>query len=362
MVIRFHLYTPAWEPAVARFNRRMLEGHAPAAFDISERAPVPSTGPVRAELFLAVDDEQEVRGGVIVQEHPAWLNGCRKTVINLQSPLSEAIIDAKYAMVSIQLIRFAVKRCPYAYVVGMNREENPLPRLLKASGWNVRKVPFQFRILRAGRCLTQLQPLQDRFALKLAGILGAYSGAGTLALAMTQRQRVSSSGYRLERAGAVDAVEDRLWESVERRISFGIVRDSSTIPSYLTQKLERLRVFDKSGACGWVSLLISTMRRHSYFADLKVATLVDLVAAAPASLGPMAALAVAHAKSSGCDLVVSNQLQTEARHALAAAGFLGYRSNYLLATSKAVSGEMVDETSFVTRQDGDGLVNLHALS
>src|SRR5688572_2878943 len=125
MPIQFVPYTPEWEPAVERFNRRMREGKAPSAFTIPDRAAQPKTGAVRAQYILAAE-EAEVRGSMIIQEHPGFLNNSgqeggsarRENVINIQSPLSEGIINAKYAMVSIQLIRFALKRCPYVYVVG----------------------------------------------------------------------------------------------------------------------------------------------------------------------------------------------------------------------------------------------------
>ena len=366
MPIQFVPYTPEWEPAVERFNRRMREGKAPSAFTIPDRAAQPETGAVRAQYILAAE-EAEVRGSMIIQEHPGFLNNSgqeggsarRENVINIQSPLSEGIINAKYAMVSIQLIRFALKRCPYVYVVGMGRIENPLPRLLKASGWNVRPAPFFFRVLRAARCLSELRPLQRSAALRTAALAGAYTGAGAVALHFVQRARVSAAGYRTAPAEGADATDDRVWAEVEKRISFGIVRDSSTLPDYLAQDVKRYRVYHGDEFCGWISMLISSMKDHSYFGNLKVATLIDAMAMNPAETGVFSVLAVDCARAAGCDLVVSNQLRTEAQNALRAGGFLSYGSNYLVASSKALSGIMDDATSLVSRQDGDGLVNLH---
>ncbi|MDB4916794.1 MAG: hypothetical protein JWM95_4438 [Gemmatimonadetes bacterium] len=350
-------FTPEWDAAAARFNLRMRAGNAPAAFDLPERAAKPKDGLVHAKHFVAVDGT-EVRGGILVLEHPAFVNGAHETVINLQSPLSEAIIDSKYAMVSIQLIRFAVKRCPRAYVVGMGSEENPLPRLLKASGWNVRQVPFFFRILRPTRALTELQPLQRSVLKRIVARVGAFSGAGHVALKFVQRQHASAKGYRVERANAATPADDHLWAEVEQRLSFGVVRDSSTLAQYLAPRVERHRIYRDDEPCGWFSMLIAPMRNHSYFGNMTVATLIDMVANRASHLGALAVLAVDRAKSAGCDLVVSNQLQAEAQEALRAAGFLAYGSNFLMASSKVLSAAMNDDSSFVTRQDGDGLINL----
>ncbi|HEX4931554.1 MAG TPA: hypothetical protein VFV33_00145 [Gemmatimonadaceae bacterium] len=369
MAIEIVAFTPEWEPAVRRFNQRMREGHAPSAFLLPERAGTPRSGLVRAVQYIARDGE-EVRGGIIVREHPAYLDGRttdgggarRETVVNLQSPLSEGIVDSRHAMVAIQLIRFAVKRCPYAYVVGMGGMDRPLPRLLVASGWTVRPVPFFFRILRASRALRQLQPLQRDWKLRLAATAAAYTGSGALALAVLQRTRATTDALRVEAVTEVtDAgrlADDATWRAIEPRLSFGVVRDGETLPDYLWAQTSRHRAYRGRQCVGWFSLMISAMRGHSYFGDLKVATLVDVAAADARDTASLALCALEQARAAGCDLVVSNQLHREGQAALRRAGFLTFRSNYLLATSKALSAVMQDETSLVSRQDGDGLVNL----
>ena len=69
-----------------------------------------------------------MRGGIICLEHPGWVDAKIETVLNLQAPLSEGIVDQKYSLVAVQLIRFAVKRSPYVYIVGMGNEQNALPK------------------------------------------------------------------------------------------------------------------------------------------------------------------------------------------------------------------------------------------
>jgi hypothetical protein len=364
MAIRFVLYTTEWEPAVARFNRRMKEGDAAADFDIPSRAVTPTSDLVRNEHWLAVEDD-EVRGGMIILTHPAWIDDSAReggsqrveTVTNYQSPLSEGLIDPKYALVSAQLIRFALKQCRYAYVVGMGHEERPVARLLKAAGFTVRPVPFFFKVLRAGRALPELQPLRRKPLLRAAALFAAYTGTGTLALGVLQRSRVAVGALRVEEITSATN-DDATWAALQRRISFGVVRNSATIPRYLSREIKRFAVSDARGHAGWFSLMIAPMRNHSYFGNLTVATIVDVVSSRAEDTAPMVALATEEARAAGCDLVVSNQLAVEMRLGFRAAGFLSYTSNYLLATSKALSAAMDDDSAFVTRQDGDGLVNL----
>lgn len=362
-------FTRDLEPAVQRFNSRMRDGKAPSSFLLPERAGEPRTGVVRSQQFIAVDG-LEVRGGIIILEHPAHLDvgptpgggATRERVVNLQSPLSEAIIDSRYAMVSIQLIRFAVKHCARAYVVGMGSMQHPLPRLLRASGWSVRPVPFFFRILRPSRALRELQPLRRTPALRMAAAVGAFSGLAAAALAVMQRSRASVSGLRAQVVKRPDQQggeeDDATWRAVASRLSFGVARDQETLPRYVWPQVTRYRVYRDQECVGWFSLLVVAMRGNNYFGNLRVATLVDVLARDPGDTAPLAALAARQAREEKCDLIVSNQLHTEGQAALRRAGFLTSRSNYLLATSKALSEEMRDDTSLVSRQDGDGLTNL----
>ncbi|MEO7999957.1 MAG: hypothetical protein ABI852_21070, partial [Gemmatimonadaceae bacterium] len=303
------------------------------------------------------------RGGMLILEHPGVVtsNGVRseQTVTNFQSPLSEGIINPKYAMVSIQLMRWALKRCPYANVVGMGNIENPLPRLLKAAGWTVRPVPFFFNLLRPARCIAELQPLRAKPMVRTVGLIGAYTGMAGLALKFVQRARgASTDGYRSALAIAPGAIDDAIWEDVEQRVSFGVVRNSETLPQYLAPEIERHHVYHGANICGWFSLVIAQNRNHSYFGNLRVATLVDIVASKADDSAVVARLAIVAARAAGCDIVVSNQMSDETQNALRTSGFISYRSNYLFASSKALSEAMSDATGFVSRQDGDGLVNL----
>ena len=361
MAIEFVLYTSEWEPAVGRFNQRMLDGKAATDFGIPRNAGTVRTAPVRQQHFLATEGD-EVRGGMIILEHPAVVTaeGIRRTesVTNFQSPLSEGIIDPKYSMVAIQFIRWALKRCPYANVVGMGHIDNPLPRLLKAAGWTVRPVPFFFNLLHPARAIRELQPLRAKPVVRAAGLIGAYTGLAGIALKFVQRPRVSNDGYSATRALELTAIDDALWQDVQERVSFGVVRNSATLPTYLAKDTERHYVSQKESIRGWFSMVVAQNRSHSYFGNLKVATLVDIVAATMGESAIVARLAVDTARGAGCDIVVSNQMSAEAQQGLRAAGFIPYRSNYLFASSKALTLAMNDATGFVSRQDGDGLVNL----
>jgi hypothetical protein len=99
------------------------------------------------------------------------------------------------------------------------------------------------------------------------------------------------------------------------------------------------------------------MSGNPYFGNLRVATLTDCVGSAEAvRSGCM--LAIQQAKRLGADLLITNQAYARVQEACLGAGWRPGRSNFLLATSKGLSKDLDPELVYVTRRDGDGLVNL----
>lgn len=360
MALKIVPYSADLEAAVQRFNQRMVAGNADADFDIPQKAvpPLPPL-PVRAEQFLAIDDAGEARGGIILQQLPLWVSGKAEPGLNLQSALSEGIVNKKFSLVAVQMIRWALKQSPYAYIVGMGGEEKPLPRLLRAAGWTVRPVPFYFRMQNPSRCLRELGPLKDTPWRRLVAGAASVSGAGWLGAQILQKGTPTvPAGYTSQSLDAVSGLDDELWNRFGERCSFGVVRNAETLPYYLRSDVERRLILHQGEPCGWISMLVGQRRGDSYFGNLKVGTLIDVVAGEAGAVQPAVALAIQYADSHGCDLLVSNQMHAEVRHALEQTGFQAYRSNYALGTSKGLSERLEDATTLITRQDGGGLTNL----
>jgi hypothetical protein len=189
-------------------------------------------------------------------------------------------------------------------------------------------------------------------------MVAATSGTGWLALKILQRASAVPPGFRAEPISSATAADDEAWARFRERCSFAVLRDASTLPLYCHKDVLRFQLRRDDQPKGWFSLLLAQMRGHRYFGDLKIATLVDVLCVDATDAPAAVALAVQFASSTGCDLIVSNHMHPEIQSALGTAGFLQYRSNYLLGTSKALSGKIRDESALVSRQDGDGLVNL----
>ena len=90
--------------------------------------------PVWHEVYIASDGDA-VRGGYALKREMLMVEDRRLEIFNYQIPLSEGIVDRKYATVGIRLLQDAGARSKHLYCLGMGSLERPLPRLLKRSGW-----------------------------------------------------------------------------------------------------------------------------------------------------------------------------------------------------------------------------------
>jgi hypothetical protein len=364
--ISIEVYGAEHEAEAAAFNRRMREGNAPTDFLLVERmAPPAFRSGVTATQWVAVDEQGHVRGGVLSWDHQGTVGHIEQRVINLQSPLSEGIIDPAFFLVGSQIIKFFLRQTPYVYIVGMGAEDRPLPRVLKAMGWTVRPVPFFFRMLRPARCVRQLGPLRNSPWKRIAGAIAAATGAASIGAAVVHRAtaptRKAAAEYVAEEATSWGDWTADAWSSFVPSVTFSVLRNQDNLSFYYPFQRDHLKAWKlKRGAHveGWFALAISTMKGSAYFGNLKVATLTDCVGS-PDAIRAGCLLAVEQARREGADLFITNQSHVALQEACIGAGFRRGPSNYMLATSKLLTQESdPPDSTYVTRRDGDGLINL----
>ncbi len=357
--------------AVLAFNERMRTGHAPADFLLPEQPNNSHTlgvppQPIEWTKFVVLDAGDEVRGGFVLMTQPVWLNGEVVGAANYQAPLSEGIVDSRYGMVGMHMLRYVEKHWPFTFAVGMGGMDRPLPRLLQAAGWQLHPVPFLFHIVRASRVLRELPMLRQRLSLRVAARAGAATGAGAIAVAALQRRAWTpgawSRGVRLERVDRWDDWADDLWKRTRETAIFSVVRDRVVLDCLypLDDSKYRAYVARRAGlAVGWAVTLNTQMHDHNHFGNLRVATVLDAVALPDAA--PAVASEVRRALAAdGADLIVTNHSHQRWIAAFRSAGFLSGPSNYLFATSKLLSRAVGDGFArvHVTRGDGDGRIHL----
>lgn len=365
MKVKFTPISDALVPECRAFNER-LRSHGNPPFSLPETAPgEPSGDEIAWRHFAAVDEAGAVRGGVLLMEQRGWLRQQPVQLTNIQSPLSEGTIDRAFSGVSLQMLKFLAGCNPFLYAVGMGGEDNPFARLLKAAGWTVQRVPFQFAVIRAGCFLREIEPLRKGHKRWLARAAAA-SGAGSTALAVWRlaHRGPPLSGYKFEASADWPQEVDGVWERSCSNLGFSVLRDRRTLAALYPDSQPRVKRFllrSEGQVVGWSTALITPMNADRNFGNLVVGTLLDGLAPRE-HLGVLLERTTAALQDFGADLVITNQAHLHWRMELTRLGYLSGPSNYLLAVSKPIAAALVEPGAWdrihVNRGDGDGRIHL----
>jgi hypothetical protein len=375
MGLRVVFYEAAHEPAVRAFNARMRAADA-LLFPLLETAPAPTPNTpapgIEFRHFVVVDDAGEVRGGYFIRTQPFDIRGQVHGVGHYQAPLSEGIVDKRYAAVGAAMLAHALGEQPLLFAMGMGSRDRPLPRMLHAMGWAILETPFYFLVLNGKRFLRNIGPLRGRAECRVAADVLAFLGLGGLALKAMQgaRRRSRFDGrYRQHPIEEFSDWADQIWLESAPQYSLSAVRSADYLRfvyplmgPHVASPYYGVQLTEGDRPAGWVQMLDCQPRDRSYFGEMRVAALVD-------GVGPRAAIpslvhsAVEAARERHADIVISNQMHRDWTSALKTAGFWQGPSNYLLALSKGLRKlvepleEAIPRIHF-NRGDGDGRVNL----
>ena len=366
MPLRFEVFGEQHVPAVLAFNQRMTEGHAASDFLLPTAIKTGRTtpdDPIQWTSYVVLDGEF-VRGGMLAMDQPGMLNGQEVCATNFQSPLSEGIVDPKYSIVGMQMVKFMQKRADAVFMVGMGSADRPLPTLLAAAGWSVRPVPFLFRVHHAGKFLRELQMLRTSPLKRIAAQTARFTGLGALGLAVQQRQKRPGQGS-IRQVAAWGDWADEIWQRCRDSCSFAVQRDRRTLASLYPASDVRTKILlvERGGkAVGWSVCFNAALTTHHHFGNLQVGSVLDCLADADAMVAT-AILTDREMASRGADLVLVNHSHVAWVRAFRDAGFLAGPSNYMLAMSRRLT-ELVkgvphgEDHVHVTRGDGDGRIHL----
>jgi len=365
MAVRIVPYTDRESAAARAFNQRMLAANAPSDFLLPESPPPESGGgAIKAVYYLAME-EDVARGGMVLGDYPAYLSGSAITATVCIAPLSEGIVDRKYSMLGMQFVKFLKQHTQYGFATGMGDPSNPYPRLLRASGWTILKVPFFFRVCRPRRFLGQLGVLNSTPARRIVARAAAWTGLGAVGIAAAQARGWLSpaSGLSIKTVDEWGPWVDEIWESVRGSCSFSIARDYRTLRDLYPPeaRLIRYSIVRDGRPIGWAAAYDTAMKDSKFFGNMRVATILDCVAR-PADLPPSVSAVSRELKRRGVDLIISNQSHALWQNAFRRAGFLPGPSNYCLGISKPVADSvrsgLGDAAIYLTRGDGDGRMHV----
>ncbi|HUA85314.1 MAG TPA: hypothetical protein VMB85_15735 [Bryobacteraceae bacterium] len=371
MPIRIQPYTSEFTEPVADFNRRMAPAKIPFQVPETPRAswlPKIDGREIYQEIFLAIEDGC-VRGAYTFKYQEFSLGGRIRSVGACQMPISEGILDKRYSLVGPKIVNDALQREPLSYGLGMGDPNGAIVKMLVAMGWQMRQVPFYFRVRNALRFLRNIQHLRNSPAKKLALDLAAFSGIGWMGvkaakLALSPNPRRYESCWT-EQVSEFSGWATDLWRECHPRYAMVGVRDARVLNILYPaedDRFLRLRIVDGGRVVGWAVVLDTRMSRNKYFGDMRVGSIIDVLAR-PEDAHKVIFMAAQVLERRGVDLLLSNQSHTAWGAALRQAGFLRGPSNYLFLTSVPLSAllRQIDPHGagvHMTRGDGDGPIHL----
>jgi hypothetical protein len=358
---------PADADAVREFNARLEKAGVSFAFPIDSSDLMQSEPGVEAphQTAYVLTDGSSVHGGYILKEEQLFVGAYEFAAGNYQLPLSEGIVDRKYAIVGVQLIKDALARQSRLYCLGMGSTARPLPRLLLRLDWAVSKVPFLFRIENAGAFTREIRWLRQRRALRYALEISRYTG---LLAAFTAAARLHRRFFGAKTPADISVSEPAsLPEQIDElflrvRGDYGLLCDRRAaamrkkLPSE-DPRISRLVLHRSGQLAGWVAFSVSRLRNHTQFGNMTLGCIVDGLAA-PADVAILIGAALQRLEAANCDLLVSNQSHPAWLSALRSHGFFSGPSNFVLALSPDLAARAEQTVLHFTRADGDGPINL----
>ncbi len=278
-------------PAIARFNSRLKAG---GRIDEMPQSPeLPGEAKYRPEGFpiyrqmLIAEEEEEVRAGLMLCHHNVYIHGECHEFCWTKLPLSEGIINPKYSLAIVQVMRKALEKQPFLMGMGAGTSESEGHRFFAKLRWRYQSIPFFFLIVNAGKVMRELTYLHRNPKMKFAALAGAYTGMGAgLSGILALRQKalpVLSSGLSGFATTEVDGFEewaDRIFSEALPDYPVAIRSDATSLNIIYPpddKRFSRLRVRRKATGAdlGWIVIASKQMRDNHYFGNLNVGTLVD---------------------------------------------------------------------------------------
>jgi hypothetical protein len=367
MSIAIQPYREEHESAVQAFNKRLRVGTSDPNLVFYGRChpewlPKMEGSQLYNQYFVALEDSV-VRGAYALKYERFFLRGRGEyTVACYHHPLSEGIVNRAYSAVGSLLLRDALWREPMLYALGMGGYDRPLPKMLKVMGWNLRLVPFYFRIIHPYRFLRQMTILRQSLWKRCLMDLAGFSGMGWIALTTMQNAKcLRTHGlYSFETAEIDEFSEwaDRSWLAAKDAYRLTSVRDRHTITRLYAasdKDLTKVCVSQQGKPIGWA--VVGERRHDPKYGCLRVGSIVDCWAH-PENAPRVMLAATRKLQEKGMDLIVSNQSHRQWGLALKQCGFFQAESNFIFATSKKHSallqqGDLAD--FHLNRANGDGL-------
>jgi hypothetical protein len=321
--------------------------------------------PVRKRKLVA-EQNSEIRAIQNFFEHELFVDGCAHPFVWPTEPLSEALLDPKYASLWLAMLRHSLSLQPLHLVLGAFRpgDAPALGPVFTALRWRSEEVPAFAYPINLGRIARQSTWLRRRRSLAIAAWCAGYTGIGTAASLVLRVRRVLANGSDISAEEVPDFGEwaDVIWQRA--RLSYRALtrRDAATLNRlYLPgdSRVRRWRIRRRERDLGWLLVVVRSFVDDPVFGSLRLAVLVDGLCE-PSDVADTLALGLREAVRSGADLCVAWWTDRVWQDACRRLGFLriapGDMTLYVSPAGKSLllTPDLPLESCHFSRGDCDG--------
>lgn len=366
--------TAALLPSCSKFNDRLTAAGFAGQFDCTANLNNdPAPAPMQLQRFVAVDPAGDVHGAYQLRWQKIWLRGAEFQAAAYGYPVSEGIIDKQYAMLGVAILRDAVKRCEFLYTLGAGGETGNVFRVARHSGWQMRDVPFFFRVVKGGNFVRNLPQIKNKPAAGPFAKAASATGLAQLGAAVLQSGSAAfHSGslclrlprdYRVDEVPSLADAANTVWPRVRGQYDFCVVRDAAHVDPMFPperQDLHRLVIRHHGAPVGWAVVMTQSLSRlRAYLGDVIPGLIVDAFGD-PAHARQIVRAAAAYLAAQNIDVILTNTSHQNWINAYRASGFLSARSQFPLIISRSLAQlvqnfDAILSHSHFTRADGDGV-------
>lgn len=317
------------------------------------------------QQYVAVDDFG-IHGGFGLRYDPYYIDGEKVTLSYYAYPISEGIVNRRYACVGLQIQQAAQQDHDYLYGIGSGGLNAPIMQVLLRSGFSGCNIPFFFQVNHPAICFQMLPSLQNNFLRKTIASCAAWSGLGwagvkSVQLLRSVRIRQAMKKVRYEIADKFGHWIDELFARHRKEYRFIASRESDVLARIYPDgsNVRRGVVYSEDERVGWFVAIVPMLNKEKYFGGLKVGLIGDFFAA-PCYANAVMSAATEFLKGQQVDLLVCNTSHVAWKAALRSNGYFAGPSNYPLTISPKLAERIAPfpeslDSAHLTRTDGDGL-------
>lgn len=340
----------ALSPAVAAMNARLRAAGSAWAFYEQPRSawlPADGSGLVERQHRLLVDPAAgTVHGGYVLRREPARLDGAPITLGNVQGPVSEGLVDRRFALAGPLMLRDALRQVPDQ--IGWGTSARKVDLLVRA-GWTATRVPLQWRAPDARRLALALGAARGGSAGRLLALAGR-SGLATLAARATELGARLAAGagpaaVTARAEGGFGPWADEIWQAVLSAGQARLVADRSAaalgrlMPAGAWPHARPILVEDRGRPIGWLAVAERRLEGHPRLGDARLLLILDGLAL-PGHEAEVAIAALGAAGPGPWDLMLAAFTHHRWQRALGAAGFAPTPPRRALLFSPALAARL----------------------